>query len=218
MIGLLCLFFALLAAPIQVEEPARSRKRSAPTSVNCFAAQGAGAESGSRTTIAGSLSSCIAGFRRSCTSSRLSVPRRLCTRIGRAFAAAPRIHGELLKLGFEIAQSSVAKYMVKRPGPTSQGGARSCETTRPTSPPWTYSLSRPSVSICSMPSSSSDWIAETSSGSTSQQIRRQNGLHASSPRHFLGITLRATKTVSRKVPKRFQKCLVSAVALPLAPL
>jgi hypothetical protein len=34
---------------------------------------------------------------------------------------APRIHGELLKLGFEIAQSSVAKYMVKRQGPPSQG-------------------------------------------------------------------------------------------------
>ena len=34
---------------------------------------------------------------------------------------APRIHGELLKLGFEVAQSSVAKYMVKRPGPPSQG-------------------------------------------------------------------------------------------------
>src|ERR1700736_6110264 len=27
---------------------------------------------------------------------------------------APRIHGELLKLGFEVAQSTVAKYMVKR--------------------------------------------------------------------------------------------------------
>src|SRR3982075_2458228 len=27
---------------------------------------------------------------------------------------APRIHGELLKLGFEVAQSSIAKYMVKR--------------------------------------------------------------------------------------------------------
>jgi hypothetical protein len=27
---------------------------------------------------------------------------------------APRIHGELLKLGFEVAQSSVAKYMVNR--------------------------------------------------------------------------------------------------------
>ena len=34
---------------------------------------------------------------------------------------APRIHGELLKLGFELAQSSVAKYMVKRCGPPSQG-------------------------------------------------------------------------------------------------
>src|SRR5947208_1424242 len=33
---------------------------------------------------------------------------------------APRIHGELLKLGFEVAQSSVAKYMVKRCGPPSQ--------------------------------------------------------------------------------------------------
>src|SRR6201993_5100344 len=34
---------------------------------------------------------------------------------------APRIHGELLKLGFSVAQSSVAKYMVKHRGPPSQG-------------------------------------------------------------------------------------------------
>jgi transposase InsO family protein len=34
---------------------------------------------------------------------------------------APRIHGELLKLGFEVAQSTVAKYMAKRDGPPSQG-------------------------------------------------------------------------------------------------
>src|ERR1700730_18468293 len=34
---------------------------------------------------------------------------------------APRIHGDLLKLGFAVAQSSVAKYMVKRRGPPSQG-------------------------------------------------------------------------------------------------
>ena len=34
---------------------------------------------------------------------------------------APRFHGELLKLGFEVAQSSVAKYMAKRRGPSSQG-------------------------------------------------------------------------------------------------
>src|SRR5258705_7063905 len=32
---------------------------------------------------------------------------------------APRIHGELLKLGFSVAQSTVAKYMFKR-GPPSQ--------------------------------------------------------------------------------------------------
>src|SRR3954452_12141660 len=34
---------------------------------------------------------------------------------------APRIHGELLKLGIEIGQTSVAKYMARRKGPPSQG-------------------------------------------------------------------------------------------------
>jgi transposase InsO family protein len=34
---------------------------------------------------------------------------------------APRIHGELLKLGFDVAQSTVAKYMVRRHQPPSQG-------------------------------------------------------------------------------------------------
>ena len=34
---------------------------------------------------------------------------------------APRIHGELLKLGFSVAQSTVGKYMVTRRGPPSQG-------------------------------------------------------------------------------------------------
>ena len=33
---------------------------------------------------------------------------------------APRIHGELLKLGFAIAESTVSKYMVKHRGPPSQ--------------------------------------------------------------------------------------------------
>jgi hypothetical protein len=33
---------------------------------------------------------------------------------------APRIHGELLKLGFELAESTVSKYMVKHRGPPSQ--------------------------------------------------------------------------------------------------
>jgi hypothetical protein len=34
---------------------------------------------------------------------------------------APRIHGELLKLGVGIGQTSVAKYMVRRRDPPSQG-------------------------------------------------------------------------------------------------
>jgi len=33
---------------------------------------------------------------------------------------APRIHGELLKLGFELSQATVAKYMVRRRNPPSQ--------------------------------------------------------------------------------------------------
>ena len=33
---------------------------------------------------------------------------------------APRIHGELLKLGFEIAELTVSKYMIRRRGPPSQ--------------------------------------------------------------------------------------------------
>ena len=34
---------------------------------------------------------------------------------------APRIHGELLKLGIDVGQTSVAKYMVRRRDPPSQG-------------------------------------------------------------------------------------------------
>ena len=36
------------------------------------------------------------------------------------FWGAPRIHGELLKLGYDVCESTIAKYMVRRPGPPSQ--------------------------------------------------------------------------------------------------
>src|SRR3974390_2591253 len=58
-------------------------------------------------------------------------------------------------------------------------GTPSCATTRRTLLPWTCSLSRALVSTCSIPSSSSGWTGGSSSGSTLQQIRRLNGLHAS---------------------------------------
>ena len=66
---------------------------------------------------------------------------------------APRIHGELLKLGFEVAQSTVAKYVVKRRGRPARDGGPSCITTRQTLPPWTCLLFRPSASTCSTPTS-----------------------------------------------------------------
>jgi len=47
------------------------------------------------------------------------MPARTVARI--LSGVPPRIHGELLKLGIEIAQSSVAKYMERRRGPPSQG-------------------------------------------------------------------------------------------------
>ena len=41
---------------------------------------------------------------------------------------APRIHGELLKLGIDVGQTSVAKYMARRRRPPSRDGRRSCAT------------------------------------------------------------------------------------------
>ena len=48
---------------------------------------------------------------------------------------APRLHGELLKLGINLAQSTVAKYMVRRP----RTGRRSCATMPHRSPQSTCS-------------------------------------------------------------------------------
>ena len=36
-------------------------------------------------------------------------------------SGTPRIHGELLMLGIEVAQSTVARYITRRQGPPSQG-------------------------------------------------------------------------------------------------
>ena len=50
---------------------------------------------------------------------------------------AARIHGELLKLGFQVAQSSAAKYMAKRRGPPSQVWCTFPHNMLQTWPPWT---------------------------------------------------------------------------------
>src|SRR5262245_59279370 len=62
------------------------------------------------------------------TGGRPAIPREIrelireMSRANRLWGA-PRIHGELLKLGIEVAQSTVAKYMVKRPRPPGQSWA-----------------------------------------------------------------------------------------------
>jgi len=45
--------------------------------------------------------------------------RRMCRE--NLLWGAPRIHGELLKLGFDVAQSTVSKYMLRQRGAPSQG-------------------------------------------------------------------------------------------------
>src|ERR1700674_644601 len=63
--------------------------------------------------------SCRRGGRPQITTELRGLIRQMSTQ--NLLWGAPRIHGELLKLGFSVAQSSVAKYMVKRRGPPSQG-------------------------------------------------------------------------------------------------
>jgi hypothetical protein len=53
---------------------------------------------------------------------------------------ASRIHGELLMLGFEVAQSTVSKYMARPSKPPSQPGRLFCKIT----------LRRSPLSICAL--------------------------------------------------------------------
>ena len=63
---------------------------------------------------------------------------------------APRIHGELLKLGFRsLNQVSPSTWSSEVYLQVRDGGP-SCITTRQTLPPWTCSLFQPLVSTCSM--------------------------------------------------------------------
>src|ERR1700726_1728480 len=90
---------------------------------------------------------------------------------------APRIHGDCSSSGLRSHSRASPSTWSNDGGHPARNGEPSCGTTRRTLPPWTCSLSQQSVSTCSMPSSLSGSTAETSSGSASQQIRRQNGLH-----------------------------------------
>src|ERR1700686_3300232 len=62
---------------------------------------------------------------------------------------APRIHGELLKIGIDIGQTSVAKYMAKRRDPPSQGWRTFLRNHADGSPRWICSSYRQSHFVCS---------------------------------------------------------------------
>src|SRR5213595_2987173 len=98
---------------------------------------------------------------------------------------APHIHGELLKLGIDVGQTSVAKYMARRRRPPSQG--------------WrTFLLNHadgiasidlfvvPTISFRLLGSWSSDTIAGASYGSASLGTRVLNGSPDKSLRHVVG--------------------------------
>ena len=104
---------------------------------------------------------------------------------------APRIHGELLKLGFEVAQSSVAKYMVKRRRPPSQA--------------WRVFLRNHAQDIAAMdlfvvPSIGFDLLyalvivrlERRELGSASRHIQPRNGSRVRSQKHSPGMKPRAT--------------------------
>ncbi len=63
---------------------------------------------------------------------------------------APRIHGELLKLGIEIGQTAVAKYMARRRESLLKGGRRFFIIMQTASLRWIYLSYRQSRFVCSM--------------------------------------------------------------------
>ena len=105
---------------------------------------------------------------------------------------APRIHGELLKLGFEVAQSSVAKYMVKRCGPPSPGWSTFLRNHAPDIAAMDLFIA-PTIGfdvlyvliIVRLERRKLIWI-------NVHHIRPRNGSHGRSQRHSLGLKPRVT--------------------------
>src|SRR5262249_20268336 len=98
---------------------------------------------------------------------------------------APRIHGELMKLGIKISEASVAKYMVRNPKPQLRHGERSSAITSLNSPQSTSSPCIPSgLKSCSS-LSFSHMIDVVLSTLTLQLIPPLNGLRNKCSKPFL---------------------------------
>ena len=113
---------------------------------------------------------------------------------------APRIYGELLKLGFDVAQSTVSKYMLRRRGPPSQGWKTFLRN---------HAEGTASVDFLIVPTLTFErlfvfviWGSDAVAfyGSASRPIRRRNGWPARLPKPFLGTLFRALSSVTMMVP------------------
>src|SRR5882724_8769618 len=107
---------------------------------------------------------------------------------------APRIHGELLKLGFDVSQRTVARLMPRRRKPPSQTWRAFLRTTSPTLPPLTSSSCGRRPSVCSTCSWSCCNIAARLYTSTSPIPRRPHGLPSRSSRRSPMTRRRATSS------------------------
>jgi hypothetical protein len=104
---------------------------------------------------------------------------------------APRIHGELLKLGFAVSQPSASTW----PGRVVRlvrVGVLLSAITGLRLQRWICSLCPPSDLTCSMPLSLSGWLGESLYGSMSRHTRRRNGLRSRLPKHSPGTRHHAT--------------------------
>ena len=113
---------------------------------------------------------------------------------------APRIHGELLKLGFDVAQSTVSKYMLRRRGPPSQGWKTFLRN---------HAEGIASVDFLIVPTLAFERLfvfviwgldAVAFYGSASRPIRRRNCWPAILLKPFLGTLFRALSSVTMTVP------------------
>ena len=98
----------------------------------------------------------------------------LSTRASKSLGRSPRVHGELLKLGYDICETTIAKYMVRRPGPSAQTWRRSSGITcqmwaRSTSSLFTRPRSKSSTSSLFYPLIDDAW-----STSMSRLIQRRD--------------------------------------------
>jgi hypothetical protein len=99
---------------------------------------------------------------------------------------APRIHGELLMLGFDVSERTISRRMKRAPRPLipPDGSLPFFAIIGRPSPRWISSQFRRSPSACSTAFSLSAMIVEVCCTSTSPGIRRARGLSSSCGRRF----------------------------------